>query len=164
MSVIFRNVQGTPLTYNQGDGNFAFLLTNTSGSNVNITGSTVVTGSLAVSGSLILPSVLAGGGSETKVLLVNSANNVIYRTDLSLQGPTGAQGTTGIQGSTGIQGIQGSQGPIGDTGIQGPLGTQGTTGAQGVVGAQGTTGTQGVVGIQGTRFSCTEPPTISCQF
>ena len=46
---------GSPLTFAQGDSNFVYLLTNMSGSNVRITGSTGILGNLAVNGTFTLP-------------------------------------------------------------------------------------------------------------
>ena len=46
------SVKGSTLTYAETDGNFAYLLTNMSGSRVSITGPTSVTGSLTVSGGI----------------------------------------------------------------------------------------------------------------
>jgi hypothetical protein len=91
---------------------------------------------------------------------VNYANGI----QVSVQGPTGTQGTIGAQGTTGTQGITGSQGTTGTQGVDGTqgttgIGTQGTTGTQGVdgtqgttgIGTQGTTGTQGIQGTQGVQ-------------
>ena len=47
-------IKGSPLTYAEGDGNFMYLLTNMSGSNISITGSTGIRGDLTVSGSFTL--------------------------------------------------------------------------------------------------------------
>ena len=94
-------------------------------------------------GNLVLPS---------NTFAVNYANGI----QVSVQGPTGTQGTTGIgtQGTTGAQGTTGTQGVDGTQGTTG-IGTQGTTGADG---AQGTTGTQGTTGAQGTTGSWTLDP------
>ena len=45
-------VKNAALTYAEGDGNFAWLATNLSGSSISITGSTAVTGSLTVTSKL----------------------------------------------------------------------------------------------------------------
>lgn len=62
MGLIFRSsslantgatqVKNSALTYQEGDGNFAWLATNLSGSAVSITGSTSLTGSLTVSNKI----------------------------------------------------------------------------------------------------------------
>ncbi len=82
MPVTLRLVQGTPLTYTQGDENFSYLLTNMSGSALSLTGPTSITGSLNVSS-------VAQGTSETKILVTDNNGNFKYRTDLSLQGVQG---------------------------------------------------------------------------
>jgi len=97
------------------------------------------------------------GSTETRVLVSDTGGNIKYRTDLSLQGATGAQGTTGPQGEKGTTGekgetgISGSQGTTGTQGTDGPTGSQGATGATGAIGPQGTTGTQGTDGETGSQ-------------
>ena len=70
-------VKGSPLTYAEGDGNFVYLLTNMSGSNIHITGSTSITGSLNFSN-------ISSGTSETRIVVVDNSGNFKYRTDVSL--------------------------------------------------------------------------------
>ena len=103
---------------------------------------------------------LPQGTTENRILVSSGAGNVGYRTDLNLQGTTGAQGTTGPQGDQGIQGEKGQKGNNGVTGAQGIQGTTGDTGAQGItgtkgqkgeVGAQGITGDTGAQGITGQK-------------
>ena len=125
-------------------------------------------GDLQLSGSIKLPSLVTA--ADTNVVVFNTTSKKIsYNTALSLQGATGAQGSTGtsVQGSAGAQGasgtsIQGAAGAQGSTGtsIQGSAGAQGTVGTsiqgsagtsiQGAAGAQGRQGTSGT-SIQGTQ-------------
>jgi hypothetical protein len=53
---------GSPLSFAQGDSNIIYLLTNMSGSNINITGSTGILGNLAVNGSFILKGLSLSSG------------------------------------------------------------------------------------------------------
>ena len=69
------------------------------------------------------------GTIEDKVLVLNSEGLLLYRDDLSLQGPTGTQGTTGQKGQKGeigVQGISGTKGQKGEIGVQGTQGIKGT--------------------------------------
>ena len=62
-------IQGTSLAYNQADNNFVYLLTNMSGSNIRITGSTGIIGNTVITGSLSVSStVFATASWATNVL------------------------------------------------------------------------------------------------
>jgi hypothetical protein len=77
MALTLRSVKGSALTYAEGDGNFNYLLTNMSGSNISITGST------SISGSLNLPSTTNIG--QSNVLTINpSTGQIYYQTSASL--------------------------------------------------------------------------------
>ena len=87
------SVKGSALSYVEGDGNFVYLLTNMSGSNISITGSTSIsgsshttignlalTGSQALSGSLVIDSGsirVASGSIFTPKVLGNTATPVM---------------------------------------------------------------------------------------
>jgi hypothetical protein len=66
MPLIYRNSLSRALTWEEGDGNYAWLATNLSGSNIimsgsiNATGSVTITGSLSVSGSLSTMTFVSG--------------------------------------------------------------------------------------------------------
>ena len=112
------------------------------------------TGSVLITGSLSIPSVSVGT-TETNILVADTSGNIFYRSNLSLQGTTGAQGANGangVSGSNGAQGATGTNGAQGTAGTNGAQGTAGTNGAQGTAGtngAQGTTGTNGAQGATG---------------
>jgi len=112
------------------------------------------TGSVLITGSLSIPSVSVGT-TETNILVADTSGNIFYRSNLSLQGATGAQGANGangVSGSNGAQGATGTNGAQGTAGTNGAQGTAGTNGAQGTAGtngAQGTTGTNGAQGATG---------------
>lgn len=52
MALTLRLVKGSALSYAEGDANFTYLLTNMSGSNISITGSTGIIGNTVITGSL----------------------------------------------------------------------------------------------------------------
>ena len=111
------------------------------------------TGSVSITGSLAIPSVSVGT-TETNILVADGSGNIRFRSNLSLQGTTGAQGTNGSNGAQGTAGTNGTQGTNGSNGAQGTAGTngaQGTTGSQGIQGRQGTSGTNGTQGTSGTN-------------
>ena len=62
------------------------------------------------------------GSDQTKIVVVDDDGATFTRTDLSLQGTTGAQGATGQTGAIGPQGNQGTTGTQGETGAIGPQG------------------------------------------
>ena len=113
------------------------------------------TGSVLITGSLSIPSVSVGT-TETNILVADTSGNIFYRSNLSLQGTTGAQGANGANGASGSNGAQGAtgtngaQGTAGTNGAQGTAGTNGAQGTAGTNGAQGTTGTNGGPGAQGS--------------
>ncbi len=66
------SVKGSALTYNEGDGNFMYLLTNMSGSNINITGSTGIIGNTIITGSLSVSSTVFATASWATNALTSS--------------------------------------------------------------------------------------------
>ena len=58
----------------------------------NQSGNAIVSGSVTITGNLTLPS-LAQGTTETNVLVAGTNGLLKYRTNLSLQGTQGTQGT-----------------------------------------------------------------------
>ena len=77
------SVKGSELTWAEGDGNFAYLLTNMSGSNISITGSTTVTGLVTATG---FTGSLAGTSSwATNATTASSADNFTVRGTLTAQ-------------------------------------------------------------------------------
>jgi hypothetical protein len=103
------------------------------------------TGSVLITGSLSIPSV-SSGTTETNILVADTSGNIFFRSNLSLQGATGAQGANGANGASGSNGAQGT---AGTNGAQGTAGTNGAQGTAGTNGAQGATGTQGATGATG---------------
>jgi hypothetical protein len=67
-----------------------------SGSNAELNQLEVTT---SITGSSAQLTSVPTGTSETNILLTDGSGNLVTRTDLSLQGATGAQGTTGTQGT-----------------------------------------------------------------
>ena len=65
-------VKDAPLTYEEGDGNFAWLSTNLSGSAVTISGS------VTLSGSLSIPSLTTT--VQNSVITVDTATGILYYT------------------------------------------------------------------------------------
>jgi len=61
-------VKGSPLEYNEGDGNFVYLLTNMSGSNIAITGSTTINGNLNITGTTTATGSLFGTATTSSTL------------------------------------------------------------------------------------------------
>jgi hypothetical protein len=110
------------------------------------------TGSVSITGSLAIPSVSVGT-TETNILVADTSGNIFFRSNLSLQGTTGAQGTNGSNGAQGTTGAQGTNGSNGAQGTTGAQGTNGTNGTQGTTGSQGTNGTNGSQGTAGTNGS-----------
>jgi len=76
----------------------------------------------ALTGSNLHINGLPTGSTETRILVSDTAGNIKYRTNLGLQGATGAQGTTGQKGATGAQGVQGNTGGTGTQGEAGAIG------------------------------------------
>ena len=68
-------VKNDTLTYAEGDGNFAYLLANMSGSAVNVTGSTSVSGSLTVSNDLTVVGTITA--QKLLVQVVTSSTELI---------------------------------------------------------------------------------------
>jgi hypothetical protein len=69
-------IKGSALTYAEGDGNFAYLLTNMSGSNISITGSTGVLGNLNVSGTFTLLGLSNSNGPD--VIMYNTSTGQFF--------------------------------------------------------------------------------------
>jgi hypothetical protein len=130
------------IEFNTGSTRNGTLLTNTH----------QFTGSVSITGSLAIPSVSVGT-SETNILVADGSGNIRFRSNLSLQGTTGAQGTNGSNGAQGTTGAQGTNGSNGAQGTTGAQGTNGTNGTQGTTGSQGTNGTNGSQGTAGTNGS-----------
>lgn len=69
-------VKGAALTYAEGDGNFLYLLTNMSGSNISITGSTGIVGNLNVSGTFTLTGLTNSNGPN--VIMYNTSTGQFF--------------------------------------------------------------------------------------
>jgi hypothetical protein len=67
---------GSPLTFAQGDSNFVYLLTNMSGSNVRITGSTGILGNLSVNGTFSLLGLSQSDGAN--VIMYNTSTGQFF--------------------------------------------------------------------------------------
>jgi hypothetical protein len=67
---------GVPLTYQEGDSNFVYLLTNMSGSNVKITGSTGILGDLSVNGAFTLLGLSNSSGAN--VIMYNTTTGQFF--------------------------------------------------------------------------------------
>lgn len=78
------SVKNQPLTYAEGDGNFAWLATNLSGSQVAISGSTAIlgnttiTGSFSLTGSFKLPNLTTA--NQSAIVTVNTGTGELYYT------------------------------------------------------------------------------------
>jgi hypothetical protein len=84
------SVKGSALSYIEGDGNFVYLLTNMSGSNISITGSTSITGSLTVLGGItgsftgsLTGSLFGTSSFATVAQTASSADNFNIRNTLT---------------------------------------------------------------------------------
>ena len=78
-------VKDAPLTYQEGDGNFAWLATNLSGSVVSISGS------VSLNGSLSIPTLTTA--AQSNVLTVNIATGQLYYTASSAFSGGGGSGS-----------------------------------------------------------------------
>lgn len=142
MGLIFRStdtpntgttqVKNAALTYAEGDGNFAWLATNLSGSTVSISGSTTLVGTLNVSNGI------TGSLFGTSSWAVTAS--------YALNGGGGGSGTAGTSGTSGANGTSGTSGAKGTSGTSGANGTSGTSGTSGVSGTSGTSGIGSAVG------------------
>jgi len=86
------SVKGSALSYIEGDGNFVYLLTNMSGSNISITGSTSITGNLTVLGGItgsftgsLTGSLFGTSSFATVAQTASSADNFNVRNTLTVQ-------------------------------------------------------------------------------
>lgn len=70
------DVTGTALTFTEGDSNFVYLLTNMSGSNVSITGSTGISGTLTVANSIFVKGLSLSSGPN--VIMYESASGQFF--------------------------------------------------------------------------------------
>jgi hypothetical protein len=70
------SIKGTALSYVEGDGNFMYLLTNMSGSNISITGSTGILGNTTITGNLNVN----GTVRATSTIYANNLAGVVYNT------------------------------------------------------------------------------------
>jgi hypothetical protein len=89
------SIKNAELTYEEGDGNIAFLLTNLSGSNVSIAGNTTmsgpiqVNGALQIDGNVFMPQLTSA--SQNSVVTFDSSTGRFYYTASSAIVPTTAQ-------------------------------------------------------------------------
>jgi hypothetical protein len=140
MGIIFRStstpnagatqVKNAALTYAEGDGNFAWLATNLSGSTVAISGSTTLVGTLSVSGGITGYLFGTSGWAVTASHALNAG-----------AGGAGTAGTSGVAGTSGTSGVAGTSGTSGVTGTSGTSGTSGITGTSGTSGIGSAVGT-----------------------
>jgi hypothetical protein len=70
------SIKGSALSYAEGDGNFAYLLTNMSGSNISITGSTGILGNTTLRGNVYFPNIT--NTTNNSILTFNSASGQIF--------------------------------------------------------------------------------------
>ena len=130
MGIIFRStstpnagatqVKNAALTYAEGDGNFAWLATNLSGSTVTISGSTTLVGTLNVSNGITGYLFGTSGWAVTASHALNIGTS-----------GAGTAGTSGVAGTSGTSGITGTSGTSGTSGITGTSGTSGIGSAVG---------------------------------
>lgn len=96
-------VKNSPLEYNEGDGNFVYLLTNMSGSNIAITGQTGITGSATISGNL---NVI--GTTTTTILLAQTITSSVAYVTGSTRFGSSSLNTHQFTGSVSISSISSS--------------------------------------------------------
>ena len=134
------SVKGSALSYVEGDGNFVYLLTNMSGSNISITGSTSIKDNLTVLGGITgsftgsLTGLLFGTSSfATVAQTASSADNFNIRNTLTVQtivAQTITSSTEFITGSTKFGSlITDTHQFTGSVGITGSLIAQSITGS-----------------------------------
>ena len=70
------SIKGSALSYAEGDGNFMYLLTNMSGSSINITGSTNILGNLTATGNTKFTGLASSNG--TNLLIYNSTTGQLF--------------------------------------------------------------------------------------
>ena len=141
-----------------------------------ISGSNIFTGSMEVRGTFKLPTVAGNAGTtETKILVTDDSGNIRQRSNLSLQGTTGAPGTSfsykGVYNSGAyyylrdvvtytVGGVTSTYVfKLAEGGGFAPTNTQywdlvangGIQGATGTTGPTGPTGTQGATGAKGDK-------------
>jgi hypothetical protein len=95
MALTLRLVKGSALSYAEGDGNFTYLFTNMSGSNISITGSTGIKGNTVITGSLDVN----GTVRATSTIFANNITGVVFNTasvgDVKLRGDNVGSGLDG---------------------------------------------------------------------
>jgi len=135
---------GTTLTFAQGDSNLIYLLTNMSGSNVNITGSTGILGNLAINGSFTLLGLSNSSGPN--VIMYNTSTGQFFYQ------PTGSINV----GSASYVSSSKVDGPYGLDSIRSASYASGSTSASYALSAsQATTASY----ITGSTFGSTNPVT-----
>jgi hypothetical protein len=93
------SIKGTALSYVEGDGNFMYLLTNMSGSNISITGSTGILGSTTMRGT----STISNPANTTSFTIIDNgtttASDTVMQFTSSLNGFRHIKGTNSGSGS-----------------------------------------------------------------
>jgi hypothetical protein len=99
MALTLRLVKGSALSYAEGDDNFTYLLTNMSGSNISITGSTGILGSTTMRGT----STLSNPADTTSFTIIDNgttnASDTVMQFTSSLNGFRHIKGTNSGSGS-----------------------------------------------------------------
>jgi hypothetical protein len=126
---------GAALTFAQGDSNFIYLLTNMSGSNVNITGSTGILGNLAVNGTFNLLGLSPSSGAN--VLMYNtSTGQFFYQTTSSLTiGSASYVSSSKVDGPYGLDSIRSASYASGSTSASYALSASQATSASYITGS-----------------------------
>lgn len=100
------SVKGAELTFAEGDGNFAYLLTNMSGSNISITGSTSISGSLTVTNQITAQTLVVQ--TITSSVIYSSGSNIFGNNISNTQQFTGSVSITGSLSLNGNNAVVGS--------------------------------------------------------
>ena len=99
MALTLRLVKGSALSYAEGDDNFTYLLTNMSGSNISITGSTGILGSTTMRGT----STISNPADTTSFTITDNgtttASDTVMQFTSSLNGFRHIKGTNSGSGS-----------------------------------------------------------------
>lgn len=106
-------IKNSPLTYEEGDGNIAYLLTNMSGSSISIVGNTLLEGELQIDGQLYLPEITEL--SKDSVLTFDTSSGRVYFTSSTAVGGQSAVLTSNLTTNITVGGLPaGSSYSIGD--------------------------------------------------
>lgn len=126
---------GSPLTFAQGDSNFVYLLTNMSGSNVRITGSTGILGNLAVNGTFTLLGLSPSSGPNV-IMYDTTSGQFFYQSTGSINVGTASYiSSSRVDGPFGFNSIRSASYASGSTSASYALNASQATTASYVTGA-----------------------------